>query len=246
MAGSPLLGRVRNRAERARQHRWRMAPAPLGRTAHRHGRRSAQRHDAAAPAPRPAPGHLCRGGDEALRAGRLQPGLAAPSPTPSRTTSCEAMRGAAASQAGLHRRLRGPGARRQPAEPRWAEKTPQNIRHLDWILERFPEASVVHVIRDGRDVVCSMREHPDWRWVDGAWLKVLVTRPLGLVRASAGWRTPRRAWRGAGTAATWRSATRTSWPTRRSRCAPSASTSVRPGRCSAWLARGRRPRARDG
>jgi LPS sulfotransferase NodH len=61
---------------------------------------------------------------------------------------------------------------------RWAEKTPQNIRYLDWILARFPSASVIHIVRDGRDVVCSMREHPDWRWVDGAWQKVLVRRPV--------------------------------------------------------------------
>jgi hypothetical protein len=61
---------------------------------------------------------------------------------------------------------------------RWAEKTPQNIRHVDWILSRFPQASVVHIIRDARDVVCSMREHPDRRWVDGAWQKVFIPRPL--------------------------------------------------------------------
>jgi hypothetical protein len=61
---------------------------------------------------------------------------------------------------------------------RWAEKTPQNIRHLAWILERFPDAVVVHIVRDGRDVVCSMREHPDWRWVGGSWQKALRPRPL--------------------------------------------------------------------
>jgi protein-tyrosine sulfotransferase len=61
---------------------------------------------------------------------------------------------------------------------RWAEKTPQNILHLDWILRHFPAASVIHIVRDGRDVVCSMREHPDWRWVDGAWQKVLVPRSV--------------------------------------------------------------------
>jgi hypothetical protein len=61
---------------------------------------------------------------------------------------------------------------------RWTEKTPQNIRHLAWILAHFPEASVVHIIRDARDVICSMRDHPDRRWVDGAWQKVLVQRPL--------------------------------------------------------------------
>lgn len=89
----------------------------------------------------------------------------------------EAMRGAAASQASF---IDAFAARVCAAtgRARWAEKTPQNIRYLDWILDRFPEASVIHVIRDGRDVVCSMREHPDWRWVDGAWRKVLVSRPL--------------------------------------------------------------------
>lgn len=61
---------------------------------------------------------------------------------------------------------------------RWAEKTPQNIRHLDWIRERFPQAAILHIVRDGRDVVCSMRQHPDWRWVDGKWQKVLVPRAL--------------------------------------------------------------------
>jgi hypothetical protein len=46
----------------------------------------------------------------------------------------------------------------------WVEKTPRNVRNLDWILERFPRARFVHVIRDGRDVVCSLRTHPKYRW----------------------------------------------------------------------------------
>jgi len=66
--------------------------------------------------------------------------------------------------------------REDEGKERWAEKTPQNIRHLDWIMARFPRASIVHIIRDGRDVVCSMRHHPDWRWVDGDWQQVLVPR----------------------------------------------------------------------
>jgi protein-tyrosine sulfotransferase len=61
---------------------------------------------------------------------------------------------------------------------RWAEKTPMNIRNLDWIMPRWPGAAVIHIIRDGRDVVCSMRQHPDWRWIDGAWQKVLVSRSI--------------------------------------------------------------------
>jgi protein-tyrosine sulfotransferase len=45
-------------------------------------------------------------------------------------------------------------------------------------MSRFPEASIIHIVRDGRDVVCSMRQHPDWRWIDGAWQKVLVPRSV--------------------------------------------------------------------
>ena len=52
-------------------------------------------------------------------------------------------------------------------KPRWSEKTPLNVAHLDWIWEHFPEARFIHVIRDGRDVVCSMRRHPDRKVVDG-------------------------------------------------------------------------------
>ncbi len=59
------------------------------------------------------------------------------------------------------------------------------MRHIDWILERFPEARFIHVIRDGRDVVCSMRQHPDRRWVDGAWVK--VHRPLSLDQYARRW-----------------------------------------------------------
>ena len=76
VAGSPLLVRLRNRAARMRQHRWRMAAYTSGGTPRRHGRRAAQRHDAPAPDPRPSSRDLLRPRDEALRAGRLQPRLA--------------------------------------------------------------------------------------------------------------------------------------------------------------------------
>ena len=68
--------------------------------------------------------------------------------------------------------------RRAAGKSCWAEKTPMNIRNLDWIMPRWPNAAVVHIIRDGRDVVCSMRQHPDWRWVEGAWQKILVPRSI--------------------------------------------------------------------
>ena len=43
---------------------------------------------------------------------------------------------------------------------RWAEKTPNYALHLDYINELFPTCQVLHIIRDGRDVVAS---HLD-RW----------------------------------------------------------------------------------
>ena len=46
---------------------------------------------------------------------------------------------------------------------RLAEKTPSNCFHFDIIHELFPESPVIHVIRDGRDVVCSLLSQ---NWID--------------------------------------------------------------------------------
>jgi hypothetical protein len=39
---------------------------------------------------------------------------------------------------------------------RWADKTPQTINVLPYLWELFPTAKFVHLIRDGRDVACSI------------------------------------------------------------------------------------------
>ena len=39
---------------------------------------------------------------------------------------------------------------------RWADKTPQNIHVIPYLFELFPTAKFVHLIRDGRDVACSI------------------------------------------------------------------------------------------
>ena len=177
MAGSPLLGRMRNRAERLLQHRWRTAPY-----------RSSERHIILGGAPRSGTTILrtlldrhpevCCGPETkllvpaAFNEAWLSQAYGIPGP------EMEAMRRGSPSQ-GAFVDAFAARVRTDARKPRWAEKTPQNIRHLAWIVERFPEATVVHIVRDGRDVVCSMREHPDWRWVDGSWQKVLVPRPLG-------------------------------------------------------------------
>jgi hypothetical protein len=69
-------------------------------------------------------------------------------------------------------------AQERRGKRRWGEKTPLNVSHLDWILPRFPEARFVHVIRDGRDAVCSMRSHGIRRLVDGRWVKTPRARTI--------------------------------------------------------------------
>ena len=49
---------------------------------------------------------------------------------------------------------------------RWADKTPRYALSLGYINELFPNCQIVHVIRDGRDVVASHRD----RW--GYWSAV--------------------------------------------------------------------------
>ena len=45
-------------------------------------------------------------------------------------------------------------------KPRWGDKTPLHIEHLPRIAELLPEARVIHIIRDGRDVAVSLRPLP--------------------------------------------------------------------------------------
>lgn len=43
---------------------------------------------------------------------------------------------------------------------RWCEKTPQHVQHISCLSDAFPEASFIHVIRDGRDCAASFKR----RW----------------------------------------------------------------------------------
>ncbi len=59
-------------------------------------------------------------------------------------------------------------------KPRWGDKTPQYLTELPTILELFPEAKILHIYRDGRDVALS-------------WLKVGF-EPGNVYKAANLWR----------------------------------------------------------
>jgi hypothetical protein len=61
---------------------------------------------------------------------------------------------------------------------RWAEKTPRNIGRIADIFRWFPGARFVHVLRDGRDVACSLRTHPRHKVVDGKLVPTGIRRPI--------------------------------------------------------------------
>jgi hypothetical protein len=46
------------------------------------------------------------------------------------------------------------------AKPSWIEKSTQTVVAAPVLLEMFPEAGIVHVVRDGRDVACSIARMP--------------------------------------------------------------------------------------
>ncbi|HSJ45809.1 MAG TPA: sulfotransferase [Euzebyales bacterium] len=46
---------------------------------------------------------------------------------------------------------------------RWGDKRPSYIHRLDDIRRMFPDAQIIHVIRDGRDCVASLKQMPWWQ-----------------------------------------------------------------------------------
>lgn len=47
---------------------------------------------------------------------------------------------------------------RKHGKPRWGDKRPAYLLNLDMITNLFPDAQIVHIVRDGRDCVASLKE----------------------------------------------------------------------------------------
>ncbi|MBP2704795.1 sulfotransferase [Microbispora sp. RL4-1S] len=45
-------------------------------------------------------------------------------------------------------------------KPRWGDKRPSYYRHVEMLVRMFPDAQFVHLIRDGRDCVASLKQMP--------------------------------------------------------------------------------------
>jgi hypothetical protein len=54
-------------------------------------------------------------------------------------------------------------SRQKSAKPRIAEKSPNNVFYFEHLNCIFPDSPLIHVIRDGRDVVCSLLS---MNWID--------------------------------------------------------------------------------
>jgi hypothetical protein len=52
---------------------------------------------------------------------------------------------------------------RRLGKPRWGDKRPGYVQHIDALLRMFPDAQIVHLVRDGRDCVAELKRTPWWR-----------------------------------------------------------------------------------
>jgi len=48
-------------------------------------------------------------------------------------------------------------------KPRWGEKSPRNSYWMDEIVEDFPDAQFIHIVRDGRDMAIDIADSPQMR-----------------------------------------------------------------------------------
>lgn len=67
---------------------------------------------------------------------------------------------------------------KEAGKARWVEKTPKHVMCLGYLLTAFPNGRFIHVIRDGRDVACSLRNHPKAAFRDGKVVPLNTNNPI--------------------------------------------------------------------
>jgi hypothetical protein len=63
---------------------------------------------------------------------------------------------------------------------RWADKTPNNVHAIERLLTWYPNGRFIHILRDGRDVVCSLRHHPRQKYIKGRLVDTQVTNSISM------------------------------------------------------------------
>lgn len=74
----------------------------------------------------------------------------------------------------------------------FVEKCPRSVLRVPFIREVFPEAKLIHIVRDGRDVACSMLPGiggAEWRHLKPPSWQQLMQAEQGVVRCAVAWKT---------------------------------------------------------
>jgi hypothetical protein len=72
---------------------------------------------------------------------------------------------------------------------RWAEKTPGNIRRIDYLFRLFPRSQFIHMIRDPRDVYCSILAKREKDPKFASWtVQKMATRWVECIESGLPWR----------------------------------------------------------
>jgi hypothetical protein len=84
------------------------------------------------------------------------------------------------------------------ARPRWGEKRPGYFRHIDVLMRVFPGAQIIHIVRDPRDCVASLKRMPWWNRPTTIPSRRGRNRSITRTRPSADGRAPSRAFNTSG------------------------------------------------
>ncbi len=66
------------------------------------------------------------------------------------------------------------------SKPLWGIKSPSVVDAMETVFSFFPHARFIHIVRDGRDVVCSLRNHPKYRNENGNRVPTGIINPWDL------------------------------------------------------------------